>query len=207
MNFDDYETLWRAQPAPAPAVSTAERAFVFDRVRQEARRFDRTIFWRDTREILVAFALSIHLGLDAWRNTGTESIAWGHWIAVALILGVAINLLIDRLRIPRPPAAEDSLLGQIDTALAGVQHQARVLRRVPTHYALPLALATMSAGLDSRLQREGAAAFWSPGGFVILAVSLLVGGFVIWLNRLALRRVLQPKIDELDKLRRELSNH
>lgn len=206
MNFDDYESLWRAQPAPFPAVTTAERAFVFDRIRQEARRFDRTIFWRDTREIFVALVLSIQLALSAWHDTGAGHIAWGLWIAVALILGVAINLLIDRRHMPRPPAAEAALIEQIDAALAGLQHQARVLSRVPTHYALPLALATMCAGLDSRFQREGLAALWSPGGFVVIAVSLLVGSFVNWLNRLAVRRVLQPKIAELEQLRRELSS-
>jgi hypothetical protein len=49
------------------------------------------------------------------------------------------------------------------------------------------------------------AALRGPGGAVILGTSLVVGGFVVWINRFALRRVIQPKIADLEQLRRDLT--
>jgi hypothetical protein len=106
---------------------------------------------------------------------------------------------------PRPPVPEKPMLDQIDEALAALRHQARILREVPLNYALPLAVATICFGLDSILEAGGMAALRSPGGAVILGTSLVVGGFVVWINRFALRRVIQPKIAELEQLRRELT--
>lgn len=208
MNFDDYESLWRAQPAPAlslPAAS-AEREAIFDRVRREARRFDRAIFWRDTREIVVSLAVAVYFGLSAWRHTGAGHIAWGQWLAVALILGVAIVFLIDRRNMPRPAAAESPMLDQIDNALAGQRYQARVLSQIPWSYALPLSLAIAASASDSIIGKHGISGLWSPAGVAIAGLSFFGGCFVVWLNRLALRKVISPKITELEQLRRELSD-
>ena len=208
MNFDDYESLWRAQNSPAlplPALAS-ERDAVIDRVRRESRRFDRTIFWRDAREISISFIMAAIFALSAWHHTENGYVAWGRWIAVALVLGVAIILLRDRRSMPRPPVPEEPMLGQIDDALAGLRHQARILRQVPSNYALPLAVATISFGLDPILRKGGMAALRSPEGAAVVGVSLLVGCFVLWLNRFALRTAIQPKIAELEQLRRGLAD-
>lgn len=208
MNFDDYETLWRAQNSSAlpPPALASEHDAVVDRVRRESRRFDRAVFWRDAREISISFILALVFALSAWDHTENGHVAWGRWIAVALVLGVAIILLRDRRNMPKQPVAEGSMLDRIDGALAALRHQARVLREVPLNYALPLALATISFGLDSILEAGGMAALRGPGGAVILGTGLAVGGFVVWLNRFALRRVIQPKIAELERLRRDLTD-
>ena len=206
MNFDDYEALWRAQPAPAAPLPSAssECAAIIDRVRDEARRFDRTIFWRDTREIVVSFAIAVHLSFSAWRATDATHIAWGELFAVALILGVAIILLIDRRNSPRQPGVEAPILDQINGAIAGVDHQIRILTRVRWNYALPISLAIIASAADSIIRQHGRSGLLSPSGVAIVGFSFLIGWFVVWLNRLAIRRVLQPKIEELEKLRNEL---
>ena len=77
---------------------------------------------------------------------------------------------------------------------------------MPSNYALPLAVATISFGLDPILRKGGMAALRSPEGAAVVGVSLLVGCFVLWLNRFALRTAIQPKIAELEQLRRGLAD-
>ncbi len=206
MNFDDYETLWRDQGSPAlPSPSDAQgAAALFERVRDDALRLDRALFWRDTREIGAAFAVAALFAASAWRNTGSDYVAWGRWIAVAITLGVAIVFLVGRRKTQAPPSAGLPLLTQIDAALSALRGQARVLKHVPRDYALPLFVATLCAGFDPLIQSGGFAAVWSKAGGLVFGVALAVGGFVVWLNRLAVRRFMEPKIAELEQVRREL---
>lgn len=205
MNFDDYEALWRAQPAPsAPSPAAAENAALLERIRKEARSFDRTIFWRDIREILVAFAVAVCFGIEACRHTDAGHVAWGRWIAAALVLGVAVILLRDRRSMPSPGGAEAPLLEQIDAALAGLRFQTRVLARVPWTYALPLTIAIAASVADSVIRERGLAGLLGAFGVAITVLGVLSESFVVWVNRRAIRRVIQPKISELEKVRAEL---
>lgn len=208
MNFDHYETLWRAQGIPVPALpaAAAKREALFDRIRAEALRLDRAVFWRDTRELSAAFLVAALFAVSAWRHTHYGDVAWGRWIAVAITLGVALVLLSARRKIPRPPAPGLSLLEQLDLALSGLRGQADLLRRVPRVYAAPLFAATLFAGLDPLVARGGFAAIWSAPAAALFLVALAVAGFVVWINRLALRRLLAPKIAELEQLRAELTD-
>lgn len=208
MNSDDYTSLWRTQNPPAPALSAPAAALpagLLDRIRKDALRLDRTVFWRDTRETTAAFLVAAFFAFEAWRHTENGYVAWGRWIAVAITLRVALVFLAARRAQAHPTPADLPLLEQIESSLAKLRGQVAFLQRVPRDYTLPLFLATLCAGFDPLLQQRGLAGLWSPVGGLVFIIAAAVAGLVIWLNRLAVRRVLRPKIAELTQLRDELA--
>lgn len=205
MNFDDYATLWRAQPGPSDATRVAEREALIASVRQRALRFDRTILWRDLREFAATLFLLVVFSHGAWRNTGETHFPWAQWSAVLIVLGEAVYLIRERRNTPRPAAAESPLLVQIEGALAGLRYQARVLMRVPWTYALPFALAGIAFGLGDIAHDRGSAAVFGWAGATVTGVCLLVGGGVAWLNRFTVKFTLQPRIHQLEQTLRELN--
>ncbi len=204
MNFEDCQTLWRSQGSTTTA-SAADWERLRVCVGHNARRFDRTIFWRDHREIAVAFILAALTGVTAWQHTVDGYVPWGRWASLAITLGVALRFLSARRHAPPPPAEGRPLLEQLDFTLAALRGQVRNLERVPMTYAAPLFIATLCAGFDPLVQRGGLGAIWSGIGLLVIGVAVAVAGFVICLNRLAISRVLEPKVTELQRLRDEIA--
>lgn len=156
--------------------------------------FQRTIRWRDARE-LVAAALVVAVLLP--------TLIRGGWLAragVGLIIagcGLIFVMLISarRLAAPRP----DWPLAQVVRAEeARVAAQVRLLETVLWWYIAPLATGAMlivagDAGLS-----------WFTAGYALFVVALSVG--IYWLNRVALRRDLWPRRAELQGLLQQLED-
>lgn len=204
MNFEDCQSLWRRQGTPIP--SAAERDQLLSCVAINARRFDRSLFWRDMREISVGFLVAALFAVAAWEHTANGYVPWGRWAAVALTLAVILRFLSARRLALPPPAEGQPLLEHLDFDLSALRGQVRCLRKVPTHYVMPLFVAILGAGLDPFVQKGGFRAIWSGPGLLVIVVALTVCGGAIAINRIAVARVLRPRIAELQRLREELTS-
>ena len=87
--FDDLQTLWQEAPAPRPP----DR---LDDLKAEASRLDRTLRWRDLRELGAAAAVALFFSVVAvtWddvRIAALATVGVSVWIA-AVIIGVRLGV-------------------------------------------------------------------------------------------------------------------
>ena len=208
MNFDDWQELWQKQ-TPSRSPDTAALQATIRRVRAEARAFDRAILWRDLREIVAALAAATIFAGMARACTLEGAPAWSltlAWLAAVPPLGVAAFLVSDRLRTRRlRPTGAGTVLSEIDHALAELRHQQRLLMNVTWWYLLPLAT-------SAALVMVHPIAVTASSGTVRLvlvtftAALLAAVNYPIWrLNRRFALRKLAPRIEQLERERRDLS--
>lgn len=213
MNWDDCAGIWKRQPLPLGAgASTAELGRSFE---AKSRKLAASLFLRDVLEasagLLVAGVFAFmwwHIGAEGWPMAG----------AILLVLGVTGFFVRERLRSHRPQAGpEASMLVRLDAELDELRHQSRLLGRVGTWYLLPCALAMVCCGaaVTPRMIRELPPGFFAElldhalllaglVGFLGIGLPLLFGG--VWaLSRRAVRKNLAPRIEELERLRREVA--
>ena len=135
-----------------------------------------------------------------------KAAGWPMAVAIALVLGVCGFFVRERFRARRVrPGADATLLAKVDADIAELRHQRRLFRTVWAWYLAPCAgaIAIQVAVVIRRVPS------WDPlrGAAVLLGFFALFA-LVFWLawhiNRRALRRQIEPRLDELEKLRREL---
>ena len=193
MTNDEIKGLWESQPTGAPTVSPE----AIWRVAQASERFERTIFWRDTREWIATALVAGFFGFLAFSQ---GPVRW-------LLLGAALMALfpmtyatIVRRQHPVPPSNRH-LIAHLRGAIASVGQQIGLLSSVVWWYLLPLAGSLLLVAVDrwdgQRLQLGGRMVFsW---GFTAL---IFVG--VWWLNRRCVRQDLAPRLHELELMLEEL---
>ena len=203
MNWNDYEAVWKRQELPLGAA--ADPAGLRDTFAAKSRKQYATLLVRDCTEAGAGGIVAGALGLSWWQ-AGRDG--WPLAGAIALVLGVAGFFLRERLRARRARlGAEAPLLAKVAADLAELRHQAGLLRRVGLWYLAPCAGA-IAIQLGVIVRRAPA---WSPvrDPLVLLGFGLFftaVLAFVWLINRRAVRRQLEPRIAELEKLQRELSS-
>ncbi len=170
-------------------------------VRHKERSFRRTIFWRDVREVGVAGLLAVFF---LWF--GIKGRVWSLFVLAALLMGVAVFMIVDRLRQRRrQPSHSDPLLACAEESLAQINHQIWLLKNVFWWYLLPpgvgaalfycqVSWSMLEAGLW-RLKD-----LWGPLGGV------LVFWGIYWLNQLCVRKDLEPRRRELEALLQRLKD-
>jgi hypothetical protein len=186
MTDPELKQLWQHQklsaPPPVPGPDLVRE------MERRMRKFDRTIFWRDARELGACGVLMLWFGLALFRQTTALTRA-GNGIIVASCVVIATGILSARraqrsFLNPRP--VRDFLRGE----RAKVSRQIRLLRTVLWWYILPL---FCGAALSVLGEPVGA---W--GKALAVAALVPVGWFVHWLNQQAVRRSLMPLQSELD---------
>jgi hypothetical protein len=198
MNFEDWQKVWQDEPAPLPEDVKA----ILTDVRRKARAFDRSIVWRDLREVVAAVIVAVAFGWTGLAADKEGVSPWLCWIAAIIPLGVAGFLLVDRQRMRRSrPTGERTVLAAIDQALIEVRHQARLLRSVVWWYILPLGVATLLFLAFVLGQAPLPIAARATAGAVMAFVIVAINIRVWWLNHLAVRRHLEPRIRELESQR------
>ena len=205
MNWNDYEAIWKRQELPVGA--GADLASLKATFETKHRKLAATLFIRDIAEaaagVLVAGAISF-----MWWKQGTTG--WPLSIALVLILGVTGVFIKERLRTHRQRlGAEAPMLARLEAEIAELQHQRHLLLRVRTWYLLPCAAAILIvlATVLRNAPAEALADHWPIiGGFFGAYLVLLC--FLFWLawriNRQAVRKQIEPRLAELESLRREL---
>lgn len=201
MNWNDYEAIWKRQTLPVgPSADVGELKDTFE---SKSRKLAASIQVRDFAEasagVVVAAAYVFH-----WSQLGTAG--WPLALSITLILGVTGFFVRERFRARGLRLGADaSLLAKIEADIAELQHQCRLLRTVWAWYLAPcggaiaihfhVIVAQTPPGnpLHEPLVGAGFAAFFA---------------FFLWLvwelNRRALRKQFEPRLAELERLRREM---
>ena len=193
MNFDDFQKAWQSQAAAAKVTINAD--LLLNEVRRNQQSFRRMIFLRDVREIGVA-ALLVPVFI-----AGGLKVSWTLHLCAFGCFVVGAYILLDRRRQKETtPDLHGSLKDCAFTSLAEVSHQIWLLKNVSWWYLLPIFVPIMIffgwvawqvpvpvAGKIMRLLPQTS--------FVIL----LYAG-IFWLNQFAVKKNLEPRRQELEKL-------
>src|SRR3954447_19991766 len=135
MDPDDLIHAWQTQTSKTRLTIDAE--LLVKEVRRNQQHFVAAIFWRDVREVGISLLM-----VPLWIYLGTRrSMPWTWYLTVPALLWIAGYMLADRMRHKRQPAGTGEPLRQhVESSLAQVDHQIRLLRNVFWWYLLPLAL-------------------------------------------------------------------
>ena len=202
MNWSDYEAIWKRQEPPAG--TKADIANLRATFASKSRKLYATLLVRDLTEagasVIVAMAYSFF-----WWQIGKRG--WPLSVAIVLILGVAGFFVRDRFRARRNRVSPDApLVVKVQADLAELCHQRRLVLKLWYWYLAPCA-AAIAIQYTVLFQ---VAPPWSLIrdpifilGFGVLPVLLIF--WLVWiLNRQALRKRIEPRLAELEKLHREL---
>ncbi len=186
MNASELENIWRKQPAFEPSPENIAR--IAATVDALDRKFQRTIWWRDLREIGAALALAIWIAL-AGRT-------WIRWIAVASALFVAAWIFRSRI-VARPGREIPNVIERLQQMIRETEMQIGLLRSVAWWYLLPCAIGMFAIVLDRSPRNFNSPSFWIFAG--------LLGAGIYWLNQHAVQKKLAPRRDNLRRALAELS--
>jgi hypothetical protein len=188
MNDDLVCRLWQSTPAGAERDTTQ----MLETIQKRARAFQRTIFWRDAREIGVAAVMVPICIYVAIQARPAPLMSAGFLLTAVSCLFIAGWLWRSRRGAPLP-APEDSVTAYGRALLAGYDRQIALLRTAKYWYVLPIyaSMLTIYAGIVANTAaplgrlREQAPARWLLGVGFLTAVFLLMTalcGLVWWLN-------------------------
>lgn len=188
--WDDLRQLWQTAPDPADLAHLDRAAALASRRRDE--RFERTIRWRNAREML-ACAVLVASGLWEALRPGPWLLRLGFLLMAAAGVWIARWMLTAGSSLPPPdPAASTS--AHLAHESAQLERQIDLLGRVRSHYLAPFAPSLLAIDLHFALAllHPPPGRSPSPGSFVALQV-VLSATFVSIdaLNRRAARRLRQ----------------
>ena len=200
MNLNDYESIWKRQELPVGA--NADLKALRETYETKRRKMAGTLFVRDIVEASAGLFVAVVFGFKGWHM---GKAGWPIALAVALILGVTFFFIRERFRARRTRVGADGpVLAKLEADIAELQHQRRLLLSVATWYLAPclaamlIFAATISISAPTPLSRDPLfqAIYWA-------FVAILYWG--VWaLNRRAVRRQIDPRLAELEKLRADL---
>lgn len=201
MTNEELKYLWSQQSGQRNPIKIPPE-FIWQ-LAQESARFERAIFWRDTREWLATvFAAGVFLFIAFQYRTI-------HWLLVVAALITCLPMTYVAFRRPqaRVPDGAPSLINHLRTSIANVQHQIELRRSLLWWYLAPLALSGTIVLLDIvltvRMRPDAATVF---GGVLSLGAVMVAVFFGTWkLNQRRLRKYLKPRLQELEKTFAELA--
>ncbi|WP_088258116.1 hypothetical protein [Fimbriiglobus ruber] len=201
MDPDNFQQAWKTQSSQTRL--TIDTELLLKEVRRNQRYFVAMIFWRDVREVGTCFLM-----VPLWLYLGVKhSSPWTWYLMVPALLRVAGYMLADRMRHKRRPAEPGEPLRQrVQSSLAQVEHQIRLLGNVLWWYLLPLALSVL-AFFGQFAWQERAGGWWTALAVaMVVAFAGAVFAGVYWLNRYAVRSALEPRRSELEALLKSLED-
>jgi hypothetical protein len=201
MNFEDLQKAWQSQDAGATVAINPD--VLLREVRRNQHQFRVTIFWRDVREVGVAYLLAAFFSYQGLRH--------GDWTPILIglaCIGVGTFMLVDRvLQRRKQTTARDPLKRCIEASLKEVNHQIWLLKNVFWWYLAPIAaaLAIYFGHSVWRARNVG----WSVvlGAVVATVVVALLYWVIYWANQFAVRKSLEPRRQELDTLLASLNEN
>jgi len=201
MNFSDYEAIWKRQELPLGA--NADVGQLKENFAVKSRKLSATLLARDLLEAGAGAVVCLALAF-IWRKLGSDG--WPVGVAMVLVLGVSGVFVRERFRARRFRLNPDApLLAKIVADLAELQHQRRLFQWMWAWYLGPLFVAILLGHVAFYLHAEP----WEPqrdplitAGFLVFY--LLLFGLAWVNNRQVIRRQLEPRIVELEKLHRDL---
>ena len=200
MTFDELQKTWQSQRASFKL--TVDSDLLLREVKRNKRFFESAIFWRDVREVGVAFIMFLF-----FLYFGLKMKIWSLHATALLTLSVGVFMVVDRIIQKRKrPELTGALMVYIENSLAQVVHQIWLLKNVLWWYLLPLSIAiAVFIGHLAWLIRD------LPGrGLIFLSVYCVFCVLLFWgvylLNQRAVRKELNPRKEELEQLLNSLKN-
>jgi hypothetical protein len=184
---DPLQALWQAQEVKPVELS-------YEAIRKQSEKFSRTIRLRNLREWAACALLVPTFGWMAYQARGAPLTRIACLLICAGVLYVARRLARDG----KPPSLplEASTTAHLAAYRADLEKHRDLLRSVARWYVGPMVpgLVLFNLGAAVEMPMPG------PGRWLVAGLSLLfcaaVSGGVIWLNRVAARK-LQGEIDAL----------
>jgi hypothetical protein len=204
MNWDEITSLWKRQQAKPLADIEHEKLDSLFTVTN--RKLARRLFWTDTREILACMVVLVVFTVSALKKRDHGS--WPLWTANVVILWTTFFFVRERIRAHRNKVPHDApLLTKIGAEINMLKRRRYLAINIGYWYLGPIFAAwflvlasTGFHGLSYKLQTP--LQMW---GY------MLFGFFIFWgiwkRNRLAVRKRMDPRIAEMEKLRSELSSN
>jgi len=194
MNFEALQKSWQSQGQEKKI--SINSGLLLKEVRRNQQQFRATIFWRDVREIGVAFLL-----FGYFLQRGLHHQDWTDCLVGFACLEVALFMVADRfIQHQKRPLTNDTLKGCVESSLHQVNHQIWLLKNVFWWYLLPIAAALgISVGYSAWHDRHSASSAivgWIV--YVLFGVALYWG--IYWLNQYTVRKSLAPRQQELQSL-------
>jgi CubicO group peptidase (beta-lactamase class C family) len=196
MNFEDFQKAWQSQDAAAKVTINSDT--LLKEIRRNQKSLWHSIFWRDVREVGVAFVLTWY-----FIQRGLRTEAWADCLVGLTCFAVGAFMVVDRLlQRKKQPVASDSLAAWIETSLQQVNHQIWLLKNVLWWYLLPLSAAVgVSVAVSCWHARDQASQL--IGWCIYVVICGLLNWFLYWLNQTAVKKNLEPRKRELEALRAE----
>jgi hypothetical protein len=192
MNFEELQRAWQSQDAGVKVTIDAEA--LLKEVRRAQQQFRSTIFWRDVREVGVAYLLTAFFSYQGLRHDN-----WADILIGFASFGVGTFMLADRvIQRRKQTTARDPLKRCVEASLREVNHQIWLLKNLFWWYLLPVAAAlAIFFGYSAwRARSIGSSAV--IGALVgALVVALLYLG-IHWVNQFAVRKSLEPRRKDLE---------
>lgn len=133
---DDLRRLWQQQPLPNPESNQVEARKLMAQVEARAKKFERTIFWRNVREYVAGgIGAAIFAMMAAKSQTRLEFA--GNAIVSASALWIVLYMWL-RQRWLRKPLPESDGEFYRHSLLAQYDRQISLLRTAWAWYALPI---------------------------------------------------------------------
>lgn len=202
MNWNDYEALWKRQELPVGANADIEALKATFETKR--RKLAKVLFAGDALEAGAGVAGVVAYGFIWWQIGKT---GWPIALAMALVLGVVWVFVRELAEARRArQGADASLLAKVEADIAALRRRRRLILGLWKWYLGPTAASVVIVGMTitrSRPQFDIARDPVFLGGFSLFFAGLL---WLAWEgNRRAVRKQLEPRIEELEKLRREIS--
>ena len=201
MNWNELSEIWGRQPVAAWREETwreIERTFA---AKQQAAA--RRLFWRDISEAgagVLAAGVFAHVGWQMGRG------GWPIGLAVGLMLGLSVFFLRERVRTRRARLGpEQPLLVRLEAEIGELQRQRRLLQSVAGWYLGPCFAAAGIFGATVLAHAPLPVVATAAVGVAMAGVMGGCGWAVLALNRRAVRRGIDPRLAELEALRRDLT--
>ena len=161
-----------------------------------------TLFRRDIVEAAAGLFVS---GVFAYTGWQMGQMGWPIGLAVVLMLGLTGFFIRERVRAHRLRLDADApLLAKIEADLAELRHQRRLLLSVGKWYLAPCIAAAVIFGGTTMVHAPIVLSAKLLAGVIMLLVLALTCWGVWALNRRAVRKQLEPRLEELEKLHQAL---
>jgi hypothetical protein len=196
MNWNDLKSAWAGQSLLSGPY--ADIAALRDEFEAKRRRLARVLFWRDVREAAAALVVAgvfAHMGPVGWPTA----------LAVVLMLGLAGFFVWERFRAHQQKVGADaSLVAKLEAEIAELRRQRGLLLNVGTWYLAPCMGAAAIGAATALIHAPKPLAAKLAAGAIMLILLALVSWGVWALNRWAVRKCLDPRLEELEKLHQSL---
>ena len=196
MNFEDLQKSWQSQDAAKKISINAD--VLLNEVRRNQQNFRRMIFLRDVREVGIAALLVPVFIYGGWKTH------WTLYLSAFACFVVGADMVLDRLQQgKKTPDLHGSLKDCAATSLAEVCHQIWLLKNILWNYILPLSVPVLLFFCWCTWSMPASVTVRILFLLFLVGFSLLVDVCVYWLNQFAVRKGLEPRRQELEKLLNE----